>query len=190
MQLDALSKERCVTCGARDRTLRVWKIIEASQLVFKAEDIEGSLDCVALLDEDHFVSGSEKGTISIWHVGHKRPLVSYSDAHRHEDGTSGSITALATVPMTDLFVSGSNNGQLTLWKVSDRFKKMEKISSISASGFITSISMIFHAETEQKRQLGQGTVALVACLAQEPRLGRWCVDKGVENSILVANWAQ
>lgn len=32
--LDALSRERCVTAGGRDGTVRVWKIPEESQLVF------------------------------------------------------------------------------------------------------------------------------------------------------------
>ena len=32
--IDSLNKERCLTCGARDRTLRLWKIVEESQLVF------------------------------------------------------------------------------------------------------------------------------------------------------------
>lgn len=34
--IDSLSKERCITCGARDRSLRLWKIPEESQLVFNA----------------------------------------------------------------------------------------------------------------------------------------------------------
>ena len=32
--LDCLSRERCVTAGGRDNTVRVWKITEESQLVF------------------------------------------------------------------------------------------------------------------------------------------------------------
>ena len=34
--IDSLMKERCVTCGARDRSVRMWKIVEESQLLFNA----------------------------------------------------------------------------------------------------------------------------------------------------------
>ena len=32
--IDSLSRDRAVTSGGRDRTLRVWKVVEESQLVF------------------------------------------------------------------------------------------------------------------------------------------------------------
>lgn len=32
--IDALMKERCVTAGGRDGSLRLWKIVEESHLVF------------------------------------------------------------------------------------------------------------------------------------------------------------
>lgn len=70
--IDALMRERCVTVGSRDRTVRVWKIAQESQLVFRggastsAKDgrrswLEGSMDVVTMLDESHFVSGSDAG---------------------------------------------------------------------------------------------------------------------------------
>lgn len=36
--LDSLSRERCVTAGGRDRSVRVWKIAEESQLVFHGHE--------------------------------------------------------------------------------------------------------------------------------------------------------
>lgn len=36
--LDSLSRECCVTAGGRDRTVRVWKIAEESQLVFHGHE--------------------------------------------------------------------------------------------------------------------------------------------------------
>lgn len=35
LSIDALRKETLVSCGARDRTVRYWKITEESQLVFR-----------------------------------------------------------------------------------------------------------------------------------------------------------
>lgn len=74
--ITALAGERCVTVGARDRTARLWKIVDETQLVFrgggegskkkkagavKEHYVEGSMDCVAMIDEEHFVTGSDNG---------------------------------------------------------------------------------------------------------------------------------
>lgn len=32
--IDSLTRERAVTCGGRDRSVRIWKIVEESQLIF------------------------------------------------------------------------------------------------------------------------------------------------------------
>ncbi|KAJ3184677.1 pre-rRNA processing protein [Geranomyces variabilis] len=112
--IDTLTRERCITAGARDRTLRMWKIIDESQLIFRGgggggsnsggetagQDLVvmdglrkdakvdkaqsqagGSLDAVALLDEEHFVSGSDTGAISLWNVNRKKPLFTKLRAH-------------------------------------------------------------------------------------------------------------
>lgn len=182
INIDSLSKERCVTCGSRDRSLHVWKIVESSQLVFKANDLESSIDAVAMLDEEHFISGSERGTLSIWHIGRKHPLVQKYNAHDY------GITCIATIPMSDLVISGSHDGKIQIWRTSDRYSKLNLLFSINVQGFINSMSIIFCAESENSRQLGKGLLKLLICVSQEPRLGRWKVDKNVCNSILVYEW--
>jgi len=95
LDLDALRGDYCVSVGARDKTVRYWKIIDETQLVFRGggrsrvrevlegglkgddedgdEDgeggrnkkkqsyIEGSLECVCMIDETTFVSGGDSG---------------------------------------------------------------------------------------------------------------------------------
>lgn len=85
--MDALRAETAVSVGGRDRTVRFWKVPEESQLVFRGgrstaqelledgldEDqdaastsqtfVEGSLDCVAMIDETSFVSGGDSGCV-------------------------------------------------------------------------------------------------------------------------------
>jgi ribosomal RNA-processing protein 9 len=91
--------ERCITAGNRDRTVRLWKIVEESQLIFRgggsesASDVTtdivsglllpsevedakrqskkaggssygGSIDVVAFIDEDTFVSGTDSGFVT------------------------------------------------------------------------------------------------------------------------------
>ena len=82
VDLAALAKEQCLSVGARDRSARMWKVVEETQLVFRGggikssdrrkhhahtvggqdEDLskiylEGSIDRVALIDEETFVTG-------------------------------------------------------------------------------------------------------------------------------------
>lgn len=72
--IDTLARERCVTTGGRDKTARMWKIVEESQLVFrggatvkekdgsgKVRYAEGCLDRIALVDEDMFLTGGDSG---------------------------------------------------------------------------------------------------------------------------------
>lgn len=101
--LDALRGETCISVGGRDKTVRYWKIVDETQLVFRGggrsrvrevlegglkgddegEDgdadgtetskktkgkereekkfVEGSLECVAMIDETTFLSGGDSG---------------------------------------------------------------------------------------------------------------------------------
>jgi ribosomal RNA-processing protein 9 len=80
VNIAALGAERCVTVGARDRTARLWKIVDETQLVFRGgggtdgkarknkdgsiRHEEGSMDVVAMIDEEHFVTGSDNGYVT------------------------------------------------------------------------------------------------------------------------------
>ena len=61
--LSALHGERCFSCGG-DRTVRLWKIAEESQLVFNAPG--GSIDCVSMLNEQTAVTGGDDGNLNMW----------------------------------------------------------------------------------------------------------------------------
>lgn len=58
MGLDSLVRERAISCG-RDTSVRIWKILEETQLLFKGHT--SSIDCVNFITEDSFVSGSDDG---------------------------------------------------------------------------------------------------------------------------------
>ena len=70
--IDCGTRERCVTVGGRDASARVWKIVEESQLVFNGP--QSSIDCVAMLNEDHWVTGGEDGHLAVWGIHKKKPL--------------------------------------------------------------------------------------------------------------------
>lgn len=79
VDIDALAYERCISVGARDRTARLWKVVEETQLVFRGGGgfdkkrlpdmdprsiaAEGSMDRVAMIDEELFVTGSDNGSM-------------------------------------------------------------------------------------------------------------------------------
>jgi ribosomal RNA-processing protein 9 len=161
-----MAQERCVSVGARDRTARLWKVVEESQLVFRGGGSsatrtnkndqgsggaekgysEGSIDRVAAIDEDMFVTGSDNGSISLWSVHRKKPVHTIYLAHGLDpqlkpEETSAEenpnpvipgrpmprwITALATIPLADLVLSGSWDGYVRAWRISDDRRRLER----------------------------------------------------------------
>jgi len=198
--VDSLAKEHCVSIGGRDRTVRLWKIVEESQLVFRgggmvrpkklnkdvdilgtngsSEDgtpkmiatpgpdggfvmrekkdpmfIEGSTDCLAMVDEENFLSGGDSGTISLWNVNKKKAVFSMPLAHGFHtqalDYSNGEsipgggvetpywVTSLASLRYSDLFVSGSWDGTVRVWQIGKSMKNFSLISVIPMVSPIT-----------------------------------------------------
>lgn len=172
----------------------MWKIVEESQLVFRgggggltvSEDLVvletmgetakkrskdngasgGSIDQVAMLDEEYFVSGSDSGAISLWSINKKKPIFTKLKCHGpgslvlingeetklppnnmtgSDDSSSDTvcnwITSLATARYSDMFTSGSADGYLRIWKVSDSKKSFHLINCIALEGFINSLTL-------------------------------------------------
>ena len=175
LDVAALALEHCVSVGARDRTARLWKVVEETQLVFrgggssekrrpqqqqsssvngdtvtKTSYAEGSIDRVAMIDEETFVTGSDNGAISLWTLHKKKPVFTVPMAHgldpllRPEEIWADEvpnprvpaepqprwITALAMVPYSDLILSGSWDGWVRVWRVSDDKKRIEKVGVV------------------------------------------------------------
>ncbi|GAP87664.2 putative WD repeat-containing protein [Rosellinia necatrix] len=114
LDVDALALERLVSVGADPNSL--------------AET--GSLDRVAYIDENHFITGSDNGCISLWTLSKKKPLDTIVRAHGLEDPLlpciasseehpsdkvvpppqPRGITSLRALPYSDLILSGSTDG--------------------------------------------------------------------------------
>ncbi len=169
----ALAQERCISVGARDRTARLWKVVEETQLVFRGGGggekksklpsskiyAEGSIDRVAMIDEEMFVTGSENGTLSLWTLHKKKPVFTFPLAHgldpalrpeeasaeQHPDPVVPSppqprwITALATIPYSDVILSGSWDGQVRAWKVSEDKRRIEALGPVGIAGTSPSV---------------------------------------------------
>jgi ribosomal RNA-processing protein 9 len=129
--LAAFSKERCVTVGS-DRTLRVWKILQESQLVFRGH--KASIDCLALLDESWFVTGSQDGAVALWSATRKRPHATIPSAHKTALGNGGWVSACAALPLTDLVATGSCDGSVRLWRADRKQGRLAPASFVFSAG--------------------------------------------------------
>ncbi|KAG6909425.1 hypothetical protein DXG01_000578 [Tephrocybe rancida] len=205
LALDSLRGETCVSVGGRDKTVRYWKIVEESQLVFRgggrsrvrevlegglrgddegeeAEDemngarekettkkfIEGSIECVAMIDETTFLSGGDSGyvakvltvetftelktsSICLWTTLKKKPIFTqalahgFNEAHSETEGvirTARWITSLASLRYSDVIASGSWEGDIRIWKLDPKLKSFSLIGTIPAPGVVNSLQFI------------------------------------------------
>lgn len=171
--VDALAQERCVSVGARDRTARLWKVAEETQLVFrggglgsnekkqlakngadaKSNACEGSMDCVSMLDDELFVTGSDNGSLALWSTTKKKPLFVLPQAHGLDPAldleTASAekqpdpkvipppqprwITALKAVPYSDTILTGSWDGYIRVWKLSEDKRRLERAGVLGAT---------------------------------------------------------
>lgn len=228
VDIAALGQERCVTVGARDRTAMLWKIADETRLTFRGGELqkkkhkknndneeqpveqeeerfysEGSIDCVSMLDDSHFVTGSDNGNISLWSLAKKKPLFTQHQAHGilpTIDGTKASgeadealrnqqipvpqpywITSIYAIPYSNVFISGSWNGSLKVWKLNDNLREFELLGELpNARGVVTKIDV-----TESGAR-NKESFRVLATLSKEHKLGRWIDTKlqpGSRNAI-------
>ncbi|KAJ7045354.1 WD40-repeat-containing domain protein [Mycena alexandri] len=249
LALDALRGETCVSVGGRDKTVRYWKIVDETQLVFRgggrsrvrevlegglrdgdegdeaeedgaessvkakgkerekvAKFVEGSMECVAMIDETTFVSGGDSGSLCLWTTQKKKPVFTQALSHGFNEAQSATegiiqtprwVTAVASLRYSDLIASGSWEGDIRIWKLDAKLRSFALVGTVPAPGVVNSLQFLSPpkeffsdaqwtrpAESTAKRRAG-GTV-LVAGLGQEHRLGRWLnLKDGVVNGALV-----
>lgn len=164
--LDSLYKERVVSCG-RDRSVRMWKIPEETQLVFYGNS--GSMDCVKMINDEYYVTGGDDGSLSLWFNGRKKPVYVVQKAH----GAGKWISSVTVMPRTDLVASGSSDGYIRLWKADLKDRSLTPVASIPLEGYVNALTF------DNKGRF------LLAGIGQEHRLGRWERLKGVKNGLAI-----
>jgi len=171
--VDALSQGRAVTCGGRDTSVRVWKLLEESQLVFSGH--RDSIDCIKLINEEHFVTGGQDGMVAVWGVTKKKPLCSVPRAHGVDPacGQPRWIAAVSALLNSDLLASGSWDGHVRLWRCAPGFVSLAPLMALPVQGFVNALA--FTAAGDR----------LVVGLGQEHRLGRWWRLPQARNQVMV-----
>ncbi|KAF9926714.1 pre-rRNA processing protein [Linnemannia zychae] len=155
--------------------------------------LEGSMDCLAMIDEENFLTGGDSGTISLWNVNKKKAVFSMPLAHGFHtqplDYSSGDpipsggvetpywITSLASLRYSDMFVSGSWDGTIRVWQIGKNMKNFSLLSTIPMIGMINDLQLY-------QPTLSKKTV-LVAAVGQEHRLGRWMRIKEGRNGLRI-----
>ncbi|KAK3403111.1 WD40-repeat-containing domain protein [Sordaria brevicollis] len=181
--IDALAGERCVSVGARDRTARYWKVPEESQLVFrggvsekkssKNRDQEvhhdGTMDQVAMIDDELFVTGDSAGTLALWGINRKKALFQQPCAHGIDPPLKPTevsadaepdesvvptpqpraITALRTIPYSDVILSGSWDGFVRVWRLSEDKKKILPVGVLGSSN---ALQQLDQAEAQKQKE--------------------------------------
>ncbi|KAF9584760.1 pre-rRNA processing protein [Lunasporangiospora selenospora] len=167
---------------------------QASETKKKAPSfLEGSMDCLAMIDEENFVTGGDSGTISLWNVNKKKAAFSMPLAHGFNtqplDYSSGDpipsggvetpywITSLASLRYSDTFASGSWDGTVRIWKLGNGLKSFALICTIPVIGVVNALQL--YQPTISKKTL------LIAGVGQEHKAGRWLRIKEGRNCVKV-----
>lgn len=134
-----------------------------------------SIDCVKLLNEDHFVSGGDNGTICLWSSMKKKPVYTMHEAHglNPVSGTPNWIVSIATYLYTDMFATGSFDGIIHFYKCNEKLKTFAKLMEVKLEGNINCMSFTSDG------------AFLVVGVGQEHRNGRWHTRKSVKNNIVL-----
>ena len=185
--IDALVQDRALT-GSEDGTIRIWKVLEQTQLVFKTPG-RSPVERVSFINQSNFAVATADGALSLFSAGKRTPLVRVEGAHAPESGPTSLkpisplvlpsqvtarksctwATALAAAKYTDLLASGSSTGQLKFWKVGQHCRSLTQVSQVPIPGFINDLAWANSGRF------------VVAAVGREHRLGRWWRLPGGEN---------
>jgi len=167
----SLAKERCVSVS-RDRTLRLWKVVEESQLIFRGHN--ASIDCTTMSTEEWFAAGSADGGLSLWSTLKKKPTAVRRAAHGSDaNNIPNWISSVASLHHTDLIASGSCDGFVRLWECRADNSKLHEVAAVPVPGFVNGLAFASSGRF------------LLAGVGQEHRLGRWTRDATARNGLAI-----
>ncbi|KAI5966721.1 RRP9 [Candida pseudojiufengensis] len=149
---------------------------------------EGSIDVVSMIDESHFVTGSDNGNIALWSLAKKKAQTTKRLAHglqpqfKPEEASAESskelatrqipepqpywITAIHAPAYSNIFFSGSFGGTVKIWKLDETLRSFSLIGEIeNLKGFVVKIDSVEIPEAKKLK--------IFVLLAKEHKFGRW-----------------
>lgn len=163
------------------------------------------MDRVAMIDEEMFVTGGDNGSISLWSMHKKKPVFTLQLAHGSdpaptaEEQFTGSvnpepsvvareqprwITALKTIPYSDVVLSGSWDGFVRAWRVSDDKKKLEAVSVLGGEGVVVK-GVVNDISMFERGERAKDGVSILVAVGKEHRLGKWKKEKGCNGLVVL-----
>jgi len=141
--LDAIG-EQMVVSASEDRTIRLWKVAEETQLLFGGG--ASPIDAVAMLTPSSFVSGAQDGSLVLWSSLRKKQLSSVHLAHGRGGAATGSgspcwISALAAPAVSDVVISGSCDGAVRFWHADEEGRSLSAIGETPLAGFVNGLAV-------------------------------------------------
>lgn len=205
-----------------ERLLKRWlkanaKETEEGKLVYPDDSsapifhTEGSLDVVSMIDDSHFITGSDNGNLSLWSIAKKKPIHIERTAHGVVEGPtldsiSGEsneevrnrqlqnkklehpywITAVYAIPYSNTIISGSWSGSLKVWELEENMRSFKLIGELpNCKGVVTKIQAV------ESGRRNRETFRVIASVAKEHKLGRWVTKvPGARNGIFSATIQQ
>lgn len=154
---------------------------------------EGSIDVVSMIDDSHFVTGSDNGNLCLWSTSKKKPVYIERVAHGFMKSPSNNeisgeadsevrinqlqgdklahpywITAVYAIPYSNVFISGSWNGSLKVWKLDETLRSFSLLAELNGcKGVVNKIQCV------ESGKHGRETFRILASVGKEHRLGRW-----------------
>ncbi|KNC49414.1 U3 small nucleolar RNA-interacting protein 2 [Thecamonas trahens ATCC 50062] len=176
--MDSLVRERAIS-GSADGSIRVWKVLEQSQLLFRAPGGGSPVERVSLINENNFAVATVDGSLSLFSVHKRRALTVVKHAHGAppcsqlpespllppgevtQRSTCNWATALESAKFTDVIASGSATGTIKFWKVGNHCKSLTPVAEVDTPGFVNDLAW------------ARSGKFVVAAVGREHRLGRW-----------------
>ena len=205
--LDTQRRERIVTVGA-DRTTRFWKVPEDSQLVLRPPEGGAQAESCAFTAHDHWLTGSQDGTVAIWNTQRKRAAQTWENAHGFREivAPRGFTEADAERAMRQrnaaqaaCGMSATNAGEIGDMVNWVNAVHVGKGTDFAASGAADGAIRLWKTSHEgeplvpldclpargfvNSLQVASSGRFIIAGLGQEPRLGRWGRDSGASNGL-------
>ena len=168
----SVAEDRCLTVGARDRTIRLWKIVEETQLVFRGSpevDGDSMVSLTAISNGTFFSSGYGADGISVWNIGRKKPI------NRTHDQIQA--ISLASLPGSDIVAAGTEDGLVRVYRYKDA--ELSLVKELSVSGIVNDLKWSYSEESKQ--------LILVVASGREGRYDRTVV-KSISPRIFTFTW--
>ncbi|KJP88038.1 hypothetical protein AK88_02313 [Plasmodium fragile] len=156
LSMTSLAQNKLITSSS-DYTLRFWNTKNDNHILFNL-NYEIVESCCSL-NNRVFIAGTFSGHIYIFSSSYKKPICICKNAH-----SSYAVTALVSIPFTDIFISGSYDGYVNFWQyksVSKTSATMRKILAVPVNGAISKFSF------------SPNYAYLFAAVGDEMKHGKW-----------------